>query len=377
MTAFAEAFSGIFEACGQKLVENITGILPTVLVLLMVFNTVCHLIGSKRIERLSVFLARYRILSYTVLPLISWFFLCNPAAFTSAKFLPQRQRAGYVDACTTFNSPLLGLFPHVNPGELFVWLGIAIGVEQLGFSTFPVALRFFLAACVLAVVRSFVTEGFWVFFAMRQGMDVNRPASVVVEEEEQKEVSEPAAHRESGVLGTITWMIQGVGNGIGMVVEAFFTGAKEAVSLTLKSVLPFLIFLSFMSGVLTYTGVGSFIARLLTPLLSSIWGVLIFTLIISFPLLSPVLAPGAAIPCILGTLIGTMIAAGSIPVTLAIPALFAVNVVDGCDFVPTAAALGQAEPDTAKLAMPSVLFSRFVTAPIAILLGVVASIGLF
>ena len=68
---FAEAFSGMFAACGQALCDNIVGLLPSVVVLLMVFNTICHLIGADRIERFSKFLAKNRILAYTVLPFIA------------------------------------------------------------------------------------------------------------------------------------------------------------------------------------------------------------------------------------------------------------------------------------------------------------------
>ena len=106
-------------------------------------------------------------------------------------------------------------------------------------------------------------------------------------------------------------------------------------------------------------------------------GLIIFALIIAIPVLSPLLAPGAAVQSILGTLIGTLIANGNVPVSLALPALFAISVVDACDFVPVAASLGEADPDTARVATPAMLFSRFVTAPIAVLVGVVAGIGLF
>ena len=182
---------------------------------------------------------------------------------------------------------------------------------------------------------------------------------------------------KGGVLGVMTKIIQSVGRVIGQIVNAFFNGAKQAVNMTVGSILPFLIFLSFMGGLLTSSGVGTFIANLLTPLVGSVVGLIIFALIIGIPVLSPILAPGAVVQSILGTLIGTMIGAGQIPVTLALPALFAISVVDACDFVPTAAALGEAEPDTARIATPAMLFSRFVTAPIAILIGVVAGIGLF
>lgn len=174
MIAFAEAFSGMFATCGENLIGNITGILPSVMVLLMVFNTVCILVGAQRIERFSVFLAKHRILAYTILPFISWFFLCNPMVYSAGKFLPQRQRASFIDVCATTNGPMLSVFPHVNPGEYFIWWGIASGVEALGYSVMPLAIRFFIAGWVLALIRGCVTEWFWVMLAKRDGLDTNR-----------------------------------------------------------------------------------------------------------------------------------------------------------------------------------------------------------
>lgn len=174
MIAFAEAFSGMFAVCGENLIANITGILPSVIVLLMVFNTICLLVGSERIERFSAFLAKHRVLAYTVLPFVTWFFLCNPMVYSAGKFLPQRQRASFIDVCATTNGPMLSLFPHVNPGEYFIWWGIASGVEALGYSVMPLAIRFFIAGWVLALIRGCITEGFWVMLAKREGLDVNR-----------------------------------------------------------------------------------------------------------------------------------------------------------------------------------------------------------
>ena len=36
--------------------------------------------------------------------------------------------AAFYDAAVSFVHPPLGIFPHVNPGELFVWAGIAKGL---------------------------------------------------------------------------------------------------------------------------------------------------------------------------------------------------------------------------------------------------------
>jgi len=138
-----------------------------------------------------------------------------------------------------------------------------------------------------------------------------------------------------------------------------------------------MVFLSLMNGIITKSGVGNAIALLLKPLTGSVGGLIIFALIIGMPVLSPLLGPGAVVQSILGVFIGTSISQGIVPVNMALPALFAISVVDACDFIPVAASLGEADPDTARIAVPAMLFSRFITAPIAVLIGYVFSIGLF
>lgn len=192
-----------------------------------------------------------------------------------------------------------------------------------------------------------------------------------------KEDAPAPAGKDNSFLGRLTEVIQVIGRAIGFVVNAFFTGGKQAVNMTITNILPFLIFLSFVGGLMSSTGIGTVIANGLSVFTGSVIGLVIFALIIGIPVLSPLLGPGAVVQSILGTLIGTLIANGSISVTLALPALFAISIVDACDFIPVAASLGEAEPDTARVAVPAMLFSRFVTAPIAVLIGVVAGIGLF
>lgn len=204
-------------------------------------------------------------------------------------------------------------------------------------------------------------------------------AAAVTPAEEKADAPKAEAKPEKpkGFVDGMTLVIQKVGRFIGGIVNAFFAGAKQSVNMTITNILPFLIFLSFMGGLLTSTGFGAWVANGLSIFTGSVGGLIIFALIIAIPVLSPLLAPGAAVQSILGTLIGTLIANGNVPVSLALPALFAISVVDACDFVPVAASLGEADPDTARVATPAMLFSRFVTAPIAVLVGVVAGIGLF
>ena len=69
---------------------------------------------------------------YMVLPFLAVFFLTNPMAYTMGRFLPERFKPAFYDSAVSYVHPITGLFPHANPGELFVYLGIAAGITQLG-----------------------------------------------------------------------------------------------------------------------------------------------------------------------------------------------------------------------------------------------------
>jgi PTS system glucitol/sorbitol-specific IIC component len=50
------------------------------------------------------------------------------------------------------------LFPHANPAELFVYMGIAQGIEQLGFPLGQLAIRYFIVGVIVILIRGIVTE---------------------------------------------------------------------------------------------------------------------------------------------------------------------------------------------------------------------------
>jgi PTS system glucitol/sorbitol-specific IIC component len=182
MIQFAENFTALFNEGGAIFIDLLGGLIPSIIVLMTFLNAITKIIGEKNITKLSIFLSKSKILSYTVLPFVGWFFFTNPMAFTLGRFLPRRSRASYIDAVSTTNGPMLSLFPHVNPAEIFVWLGIASGVEKLGISIMPLAIRFLIAGYVLAFVRAMITEWIWVFLAKREGLPIDDDAIIVGEE---------------------------------------------------------------------------------------------------------------------------------------------------------------------------------------------------
>jgi len=138
------------------------GILPTLVVLLTAVNALVRIIGTDKIENLGRKAAQPGLqwypVRYMVLPFLAVFFLTNPMAYTMGRFLPERFKPAFYDSAVSYVHPITGLFPHANPGELFVYLGIAAGITQLGLGLGDLALRYLLVGLVVIFIRGIVTE---------------------------------------------------------------------------------------------------------------------------------------------------------------------------------------------------------------------------
>jgi PTS system glucitol/sorbitol-specific IIC component len=85
------------------------------------------------------------------------------------RFLPERYKPAFYDAAVSYVHPPVGIFPHINPGELFVWLGIAAGIEALGLSPVPLAIRYLLIGMAVIFIRGIVTERITAIMWARKG----------------------------------------------------------------------------------------------------------------------------------------------------------------------------------------------------------------
>jgi PTS system glucitol/sorbitol-specific IIC component len=168
----AEHFIGMFKQGGEVFVGLVTGIVPLLIILLTAVNALIALIGVERINKVGEWAARPGLLfypvRYLVLPVVSVFFLTNPMAYTMGRFLPERYKPAFYDAAVSYVHPPVGIFPHINPGELFVWLGIAAGIEKLGLSPVPLAIRYLLIGMVVIFIRGIVTERITAFMWARK-----------------------------------------------------------------------------------------------------------------------------------------------------------------------------------------------------------------
>ena len=90
-------------------------------------------------------------------------------AYTMGRFLPERFKPAFYDSAVSFVHPILGIFPHANPGELFVYVGIATGIQQLGLGLGDLAVRYLLVGLVVIFIRGIVTERITARMMNRQG----------------------------------------------------------------------------------------------------------------------------------------------------------------------------------------------------------------
>ncbi|EOT38084.1 PTS glucitol/sorbitol transporter subunit IIB [Enterococcus columbae] len=168
-----------------------------------------------------------------------------------------------------------------------------------------------------------------------------------------------------------------IGMGAGKVVATFNQAAREGVQTMINTVIPFMAFVSLLIGIIQGSGVGELFAKIMSPLAGNVIGLMLIGFICSLPFLSPLLGPGAVISQVIGTLIGVEIGKGHIPPQLALPALFAINTQNACDFIPVGLGLEEAEAKTVEVGVPSVLYSRFLNGVPRVFVAWLASFGLY
>lgn len=172
-------------------------------------------------------------------------------------------------------------------------------------------------------------------------------------------------------------IITRLGVAVGGVVNKFYQAGRETIDMVMKTILPFMAFVSMIIGVIQVSGIGNVIAHTVSPLASTLPGMLVISIICSLPFVAPVIGPGAVIAQVVGTLLGVEIGLGHIPAQYALPALFAINAQVGGDFIPVGLSLGEADSDTIELGVPAVLYSRLITGPLSVLIAYLFSFGMY
>lgn len=88
--------------------------------------------------------------------------------YTFGRFLKQKYKVGYHDATVSFLHPVTGLFPHANPGELFVFLGISAGFESIDANINELAMWYFIVGLIVIFIRGTLTEKIYNYFLEKE-----------------------------------------------------------------------------------------------------------------------------------------------------------------------------------------------------------------
>jgi PTS system glucitol/sorbitol-specific IIC component len=172
-------FIGMFQKGGEVFASFVTGIIPTLVVLMTAFYALTALVGEERVHGLAQGAGKIALTRYTLLPVISVFFLTNPMAYTFGSFLEEKHKPAFYDAAVSYVHPPLGLFPHVNPGEYFVWGGVLVALLELekngkvpvGYHI-QMAIWYAIVGLVVILFKGIVTERITTILARRQGVEL-------------------------------------------------------------------------------------------------------------------------------------------------------------------------------------------------------------
>ena len=191
----ADMIQNIVNTGTNQLLTWMTQLLPQVFLFLIFMNAVTSMIGRARVERLAAKCGSNSVLRYMVLPFLSAVVLGNPMAISMGRYLPERYKPAYFASASYHCHTNSGIFQHINPAELFLWLGIANGVLARGFETFPLAIRYLIAGLIANFVSGLATEFITKRIEKKQNIWLEREVDLWTEQEVRADaVGEVNAH---------------------------------------------------------------------------------------------------------------------------------------------------------------------------------------
>ena len=220
----------IVSAGTDQLLTWMTQLLPQVFLFLIFMNAVTSMIGRARVERLAAKCGSNPALRYMILPFLSAVVLGNPMAISMGRYLPERYKPAYFASASYHCHTNSGIFQHINPAELFLWLGIANGVLARGLDTFPLAIRYLLAGLIANFVSGFATELITKRIEKKQGIRLEREVELWTEQEDITDFAGTAVHNDAAVLSDAAVSADAAENPVQNMTDTAVTGRENAAN---------------------------------------------------------------------------------------------------------------------------------------------------
>lgn len=180
----AKAFMRLFKVGGKQFADWVGTIIPTILMLLVLMNAIIAFVGKKRMDKFAHLASRNIFTRYLVLPFLAAFMLTNPMCYTLARFLPEYYKPSYYAAQAQFCHTSNGIFPHINPAELFIWMGVAQGISKLGLNQMDLAIRYMLVGLVMNFIGGWITDFTTAYVCKTSHIHLSKKADVEEEPDE-------------------------------------------------------------------------------------------------------------------------------------------------------------------------------------------------
>ncbi len=91
----ASGFMNLFTLGGEQFMSWVSGIIPTILMLLVLMNAIIALAGEQAVAKLAHVCTGNPVLRYMILPFVSAFMLGNPMALSIGKFMPEYYKPSF------------------------------------------------------------------------------------------------------------------------------------------------------------------------------------------------------------------------------------------------------------------------------------------
>ena len=179
--SFAKDFMNLFQLGGKQFVSWVSSIVPLVLMMLVLMNAIIAILGEKRMNKFALAASKNIFMRYMILPFVASFMLGSPMDLTMGRFLPEYYKPSYYASEAFFSHTSSGIFPHINQAELFIWLGIAQGVQKLVLDTMELAIRYFLVGLLMNFVSGWITDYTTAYVCKTTGIHLSKKVDLIKE----------------------------------------------------------------------------------------------------------------------------------------------------------------------------------------------------